>query len=147
MNPSQPGASGKEAQPPPAEPPTEKPVPSVDHGFYDSLIPRIWLAGGISQYGESASVMSWSGEAKLKAVKGGVEKVAEDPRREGDVMNFRSHLRPRSACAATQCKGRLFLLGGYSTQFGALASVLSRDKRSPTWRVETKMKSRRDGMA
>eukprot|EP00283_Hemiselmis_rufescens_P016956 CAMPEP_0173465768 /NCGR_PEP_ID=MMETSP1357-20121228/72198_1 /TAXON_ID=77926 /ORGANISM="Hemiselmis rufescens, Strain PCC563" /LENGTH=392 /DNA_ID=CAMNT_0014433767 /DNA_START=280 /DNA_END=1455 /DNA_ORIENTATION=+ len=109
--------------------------------------PRIWVLGGIREEGPCASCCSWNGEFYMQQ-KGRDQGLllAQQARKETDIQNTENIPRPRSGCAAAMIKGRLWLMGGFSDKHGVLSSVISRDKKSPYWRVEPKMNKRRDGL-
>jgi hypothetical protein len=65
--------------------------------------------------------------------------LGQPVRHETDIHNAHGFSRPRSGCASVAIKGRLWLLGGFSEKHGMLSSVISRDKKTPFWRVEPKM--------
>ncbi|KAJ1478650.1 hypothetical protein T484DRAFT_1816863 [Baffinella frigidus] len=103
------------------------------------------------EFTETASVVSWTGESEVSAVgraggSGSIQRKAINIDGELDINNMDFEPRPRTAAAATTVIGKMFLLGGYSSHFGALRSVLSRDKKVPVWTNQRPLKSRRDGL-
>lgn len=60
------------------------------------------------------------------------------------------HPRQRTGAAACVLQGRLYLVGGFSSDFGALQSVISISKegrQQGEWRKEGSMTCRREGVA
>mmetsp|Transcript_43326 Transcript_43326/g.67879 ORF Transcript_43326/g.67879 Transcript_43326/m.67879 type:complete len:414 (-) Transcript_43326:252-1493(-) len=124
-------------------------LPGEKSTVAEQKMERIFLVGGITSVGETASTIAWTGNSDIKPrLKDGVpERTADPAKREADLVNYKKFPRTRSSCAAVSMRNRLFVMGGHSQDLGALHSCLSRGKMELNWKPENKMKTRRDGLA
>jgi hypothetical protein len=110
----------------------------------------LWVCGGSTASGPTATVWAWDGQVDFKTHKGKTTKEARFLQLPS-IANHLGNARARTGAAACVMKDRIYCLGGFSNEFGALQSVVSLNKHSKPqerhWRKEGSMIARRDGVA
>jgi len=111
---------------------------------------RKQVVGGTTAAGQTATCWAWDGEVQFRTVKGKTTREARFVR-QPSIANHLGQERARTGAGACVMKDRLYCLGGFSDEYGALQSVISFNKHSRPkdrqWHKEGSMIARRDGVA